>query len=316
MSNYGDQRGGDHGDQLGYGSDHREQRDYVGDRRRYNRGPRRGPVTCYNCDEVGHYASQCPHPRRNTRYGPSSSMDLRRARSSSPRRQEQGSYRYAPTQDHLQTKVAEIGKSIAAVCQYVQNEQQKKAAKERKRAEKKEAAELKVTRDRAQEEEEEGEEQKGGRDDRGDEQEAGHEDRCAGSPPMELPPKRTPRKTGPVNLTTRFTRTKFKAAKKTPTPRKTPASIRKKKLPASIGVVGRLKFEKQVMQELKSLDVLVLQNVCKEEGIPYNGKFEVIFDIAAQRTPMAYGTDEECEELPQGGEKVPAVEVTDAEVTV
>ncbi|GBG74332.1 hypothetical protein CBR_g18743 [Chara braunii] len=37
--------------------------------------------------------------------------------------------------------MAEIGKSVAAVCQFVETEQQKKAAKERKKVEKKEAEE-------------------------------------------------------------------------------------------------------------------------------------------------------------------------------
>ncbi|GBG69763.1 hypothetical protein CBR_g4594 [Chara braunii] len=113
------------------------------------------------------------------------------------------------------------------------------------------------------------------------------------SPPMELPPKRTPRRAGkPTNLTSRMTRSKAHKNNVT-TPRKTPTSIRKKKIPGSIGMIGRLKFEKQVMQELKNMDALVLQNVCSEKGIPYNGKFEAIFDIVVHRTRKAYGTDEE-----------------------
>ncbi|GBG87652.1 hypothetical protein CBR_g45805 [Chara braunii] len=73
------------------------------------------------------------------------------------------------------------------------------------------------------------------------------------SPPMESPPKRTPRRAGkPANLTTRMTRSKARKDNAT-TPRKTPASIR----------------------------------------FPYNGKFEAIFDIAAHRTKKAYGTYED-----------------------
>ncbi|GBG67560.1 hypothetical protein CBR_g689 [Chara braunii] len=130
------------------------------------------------------------------------------------------------------------------------------------------------------------------------------------SPPMELPPKCTPRRMGkPVNLTTILTRSKAKAKTKTPTPRKTPTLIHKKKIPASIGIVGRLKFEKQVMHELKNLDALVLQNVCRDEGIQYNGKFEAIFDIVTHRTKVAYGTEEEDDtQTPQGSETMDTTE--------
>ncbi|GBG89703.1 hypothetical protein CBR_g49556 [Chara braunii] len=115
---------------------------------------------------------------------------------------------------------------------------------------------------------------------------------CEGSPPMELPAKRTPRRAArPGGFAGRLTRAKS-WTQKTPTPKKTPPSIRKK-TPAAIGLVGRLRFEKRVMKDLKNLDALVLQNICKDEGIPYNGKFEAIFDIAAQRTHVAYGSDDE-----------------------
>ncbi|GBG81961.1 hypothetical protein CBR_g34144 [Chara braunii] len=45
------------------------------------------------------------------------------------------------TDDQLESKVAKIGKSVAAVCQFVEIEQHKKAAKEQKKMEKKEAEE-------------------------------------------------------------------------------------------------------------------------------------------------------------------------------
>ncbi|GBG65545.1 hypothetical protein CBR_g51428 [Chara braunii] len=116
------------------------------------------------------------------------------------------------------------------------------------------------------------------------------------SPPMELPPKRTPRRLmRPAKLTARFTRSQMRVKNKTPMPKKTPPTIRKKN-PASIGIIGRLKYEKQVLNDLKNLDALVLQNICKEEGIAYNDKFKFIFDIAAHRTRVAYDTDGESEE--------------------
>ncbi|GBG78785.1 hypothetical protein CBR_g28009 [Chara braunii] len=265
----------------------------------------------------------------------------------------------------LETKVAEIGKSVAAVCQYVEVEKQKKAAKERRKVEKKQAeervaaelaeAELKKKKkaEKARKEAERNEEIRkcldiklalragelrdevredvwqeihvaigelctavargkqaagptmatagsGASSSKTDEINLRTRDLCItdktkrgleptleGSPPMELPPKRTPRRSG------RLARTRGNALK-TPTPKKTPPSIRKK-TPAAIGIVGRLRFEKKVMNGLKNLDALVLQNICKDEGIAYYSKFESIFDIAAHRTRVAYGSDDEDE---------------------
>ncbi|GBG60721.1 hypothetical protein CBR_g12459 [Chara braunii] len=334
MAGYSDPRDYGHGDQRGYGSD---QRDYHGDRSSYDRRPRR-MVTCYNCDEQGHYGNQCPHPHRQNNSRPWTSSDSQRGKSASPRQFP----RHTSSSDSIHSTVAEIGKSLAAVCQYVENEQQKKAAKECKKMEKKEVEERaeierrerelkkKKKEDKARKEAELVKEINKNLDLRvavqvaqpvssGSESSAssskteelsnrmrnlwhcinekrkrGEEPVFEDSPPngMELPPKRTLRKMGkPVNLTARITRSKAK--KNSTTPRKTPASIRKKEIRASIGVIGRLKFEKQVMQELKNLDALVPQNVCRDEGIPYNGKFEAIFDIVAHRTKVAYGTDEE-----------------------
>ncbi|GBG90820.1 hypothetical protein CBR_g51325 [Chara braunii] len=277
----------------------------------------------------------------------------------------------------IRSLVAEIGKSVAAVCQYVENEHQKKASKERKKAEKKEAEEReKVERAAAEltKKKEEGKARKeadrieemnknldikvavrvgelwedvredlrqeireaigklfvavtrgkqkkiqpavSASDNSGSSSETeepstrtrnlcitekrkrGEEPVFEDSPPTELPPKRTPRKTGkPVNLTFKLTRSRAKEKMKTvtPTPKKTPASIHKKKIPTSIGMVARLKLEKQFMHELKNLDALVLQNVCSDEGIPYNGKFEAVFDIAAHHIKLAYDTDDEDE---------------------
>ncbi|GBG84461.1 hypothetical protein CBR_g38745 [Chara braunii] len=112
------------------------------------------------------------------------------------------------------------------------------------------------------------------------------------SPPMKQPPKRTPRKVGkPAKLTERLTRSKVKKHGNTLTLKKTPPSIRKKT--ATLRVVNRSKFEKKIMNDLKGLDALVLQNICKDEGIAYNGKFESIFDIAAHRAQLTYDPEEE-----------------------
>ncbi|GBG88468.1 hypothetical protein CBR_g47938 [Chara braunii] len=284
--------------------------------------------------------------------------------------------------DSLHLKVAEIDKSVAAVCQYVEVEQQKKAVKERRKAEKDaeeramaEQGELALKKEeeekvrKAMERLEEmnknvdirfvvriGELREDVRDHMRHEiceafselcaamakgkqevayqQEVGSESSASSSeneelgartrnlsisekpkhgpepvfevsPPMELPAKRTLQgAVEPVKLTTGLTRSRARGKTKTPIPKKTPLLIRKK-IPASIGAGGGLKLERQVMHDLKNLDALVLQNICKDEGIAYNGKFKVIFDIAAHRTRVAYGSDVETDEDPsQGGNTV------------
>ncbi|GBG77431.1 hypothetical protein CBR_g23880 [Chara braunii] len=354
------EHGGRHrgyGSDRGYESDRAPSGDRHGDRY-YDRGPRRGPPTCYNCREPGHYANQCPHPRRNSNPGRGTVGDY-----GEPSDQQKG---------ELESKVVEIGKSVAAVCHYVELEQQKKLMKERRKAEKK------AVEERAAAEQEEAEQKRKKKEDKARKEaerkeeirkcleikmalrvgelrdevrdDVRHEMREAigelctvvargkqqvpqmeavaesrvnsseteelnlhtrnlslaekrmrgpetvleGSPPMELPLKRTPRRTG------RLTRARCKTMK-TPTPKKTPPSIRKKK-PTVMGLVGRLRFEKKVMNDLKSLDDLVLQNICKDERIPYNGKFESVFDIAAHRTQVAYGAEDDEDEHSSGEE--------------
>ncbi|GBG77489.1 hypothetical protein CBR_g23936 [Chara braunii] len=355
---YGSGRG--EGSDRGFGGDRR-----TGSERGYDRGPRRGALICFNCDEPGHYANQCPLPKRNG--VPASSAH--RGGLSPPGRP---SFSRRPQQtDPLESKVAEIGKTVAAVCQFVEVEQQKKAAKERRKAEKKEAEErVKAERaaallrkqkkeEKIRKEAESKEELHKSLDVRmavrvselredvredvrqeirdaigelclavscvkqkavepsetaaessassseteelsmrtrtlciSKKRKQGPDVACEGSPPMELPAKRTPRRAArPGGFAGRLTRAKSRT-QKTPTPKKTLPSIRKK-TPAAIGIVGRLRFEKRVMKDLKNLDVLVLQNICKDKGIPYNGKFEAIFGIVAKRTQVAYGSDDE-----------------------
>ncbi|GBG80120.1 hypothetical protein CBR_g30487 [Chara braunii] len=371
----GGERDYERGGYRGYGSDRGEtgDRGYDGDRRiggerSLDRGPRRGPLICFNCDEPGHYANQCPHLRRNEH--PSASTS--RGGSSPPNRP---SFSERQQSDPLEFKVAEIGKSVAAVCQFVEVEQQKKVVKERRKAKKSEAeeraeAERAATLLSKQKKEEKTRREaeikqelhksldvrmavrvKELREDvredvrqeireaiselslavsRGkrkkvetavparessassseteelnlqtrrlcmsDKRKRGPDSLLEGSPPMEMPPKRTPKR-GPRSaaISGRLTRAKART-QKTITPRKTPPSICKK-TPAAIGIAGRLRFEKRVLNNLKNLDVLVLQNICKDEGISYNGKFEAIFDIAAHRTHVAYGTDDDEEAI-------------------
>ncbi|GBG75661.1 hypothetical protein CBR_g20288 [Chara braunii] len=122
-------------------------------------------------------------------------------------------------------------------------------------------------------------------------------------PPMELSPKRTPKRgmTKPIKLCARLTRAKVKqTGGKKPSPVKTPLSRRKpcmKKntpLPKSVtkGTLARLRFKEQVMRELKDLDAAELQRICKEEGVPYDKKVEAIFDIAERRANIAFGKED------------------------
>ncbi|GBG62605.1 hypothetical protein CBR_g31241 [Chara braunii] len=126
-------------------------------------------------------------------------------------------------------------------------------------------------------------------------------------PPMELQPKRTPKRGNlkPTKLSTRLTRSKTKA--KTPgsikrrSPVKTPLTARLKKktpkktpevaTPATRGVLRRLRFQDAVMKELKDLDATELQRVCKDEGVSYDGKIDAIFAIAEHRTRERFGLD-------------------------
>ncbi|GBG59029.1 hypothetical protein CBR_g24376 [Chara braunii] len=293
--------------------------------------------------------------------------------------------------DPIESKVAEIGQSVAAVCQYVENEQMKKAEKERRKAERLEAQERAEAEQLAQEMKRKkkvekklkkakfveemnknvdvqvavrfGELREDVREDVraeirqviselsctaasqgkqkvceetcnsgtgsssggsgteelsartrnlyiSEKRKRGPEPVFENSPPMELPPKRTPKKSvvKPAKLTARMTRARAKCI----TPKKaTPRSGTKKKTPAAIGPVGRLKYERQMLQELKNLDALVLQNMCKDEGVPYNGKFEAIFNIAAHCTRMAYGTEEDEAETSHEVEAVEAEEIAE-----
>ncbi|GBG65740.1 hypothetical protein CBR_g52332 [Chara braunii] len=124
------------------------------------------------------------------------------------------------------------------------------------------------------------------------------------SPPIELSPKRTVKRTPrrgimkPVKLATRLTRSKTKPkVKLSPTTKEKFASDVKKTIPASIGVIGRYKYRDEVMKQIKYHDEITLQNLCNEEGILYNGKIEAIFDLADHQTYIAYGSEDEKQDV-------------------
>ncbi|GBG62111.1 hypothetical protein CBR_g29312 [Chara braunii] len=120
------------------------------------------------------------------------------------------------------------------------------------------------------------------------------------SPPMEFPSKRTPQRVAgrmqKENL--RLTRARAKKMRtpissKRKTPMKTPLSkltkfARKKSPPSgrmtlASRILARLRYWDSIMHELKDCNADELQRFCKEEGIPYVGKVDTIFDLAEHR---------------------------------
>ncbi|GBG74927.1 hypothetical protein CBR_g19441 [Chara braunii] len=121
---------------------------------------------------------------------------------------------------------------------------------------------------------------------------------------MELQRKRTPRRTQrraiakPPKVTPRMTRSKTKTKKKvaiSPNIKERLAAAVKRNTPAKIGILGRYMLREQCMKQLKDLDAITLQNICNEDGIPYGGKIDALFDLAEHRIYKEYGTDEEDE---------------------
>ncbi|GBG59045.1 hypothetical protein CBR_g24391 [Chara braunii] len=122
------------------------------------------------------------------------------------------------------------------------------------------------------------------------------------SPPMELPPKRTPKRGAlwPTTLAGRLTRSKktvkSPGSAKRKTPVKTPLAAilktpTKTATPMTIGALQRLRYRDGVMKDLKNLDATELQRICKEEGVPYDGKIDAIFAIADRHVCDRFGPD-------------------------
>ncbi|GBG59442.1 hypothetical protein CBR_g38467 [Chara braunii] len=131
------------------------------------------------------------------------------------------------------------------------------------------------------------------------------------SPPMESPAKRTPMRgtVKPVKLCMCLTRTKANQGENTPvgrktrgsrkrvSPMKTPLTHRKsaikKASPATTSAtkvsLARMRYKDVVMKELKDLEAPELQKICKEEGIHYDKKIDVIFYIAEHRAQLTLG---------------------------
>ncbi|GBG82244.1 hypothetical protein CBR_g34527 [Chara braunii] len=65
--------------------------------------------------------------------------------------------------------------------------------------------------------------------------------------------------------------------------------------PVTRGTLERLRYRNKVIDDLKSLDMVELQKLCKGEGISYNGKIKSILDIADKRAMVKFGAT--CQEF-------------------
>ncbi|GBG63636.1 hypothetical protein CBR_g38947 [Chara braunii] len=310
------------------------------------RRPYRAP-TSFNCDEVGHYANQCPHRNRRpySSARPSTSADSRRSRS--PRRYDHW-HRTSPSKDaEMRAQVAEMGWNYAIMKEHYDMERKHKEEKARRKQEKEEAKRLEV-------EEKERQERKAKKKMEKLRKEAEQraelskdlrmqmkmdmfqlrdvmreefveqirevmlpkrkrepETHFEGSPPMELPPKRTPKRgvLKLVKLCARLTRSKAKGAKKPGlakkgTPVKTPLSGRKAvktktpvaKSTTAKGPLVRIRYMNRTMKELKDLDATELKRICKEVGVHYDKKVNAIFDIAEHRARLNFREEQPAEE--------------------
>ncbi|GBG77139.1 hypothetical protein CBR_g23465 [Chara braunii] len=114
------------------------------------------------------------------------------------------------------------------------------------------------------------------------------------SPPMVIPAKRTPRrseqKKKDTNTPVRITRSRAKLKTKL-----SPLIDKFKKIPGQPSTVEKLRYRNQQMEDLRSLDALELQGICKDERVVYVGKIDAIFDIASHRTRLHFGEIEAIE---------------------
>ncbi|GBG71198.1 hypothetical protein CBR_g8501 [Chara braunii] len=117
------------------------------------------------------------------------------------------------------------------------------------------------------------------------------------SPPMEIPPKRTPAKCSfvkPIRLTSRLKSRTPETMLRTKLKRRS-RQASNKKIPAECGELGRLRYLDSVRRDLIDLDAKALEALCKKIGIEYRGKINAIFDIADSKASLAYNSAEECE---------------------
>ncbi|GBG72032.1 hypothetical protein CBR_g10967 [Chara braunii] len=308
---------------------------------------RRGPV-CFNCNEVGHYAKQCLRLRRfNGAARPLTSTNPRRTRS--PRRGDWRRESAVQLDPGVKHQINELGRSVASMQQHFEEERIRKENRLRRKQEKEEEKQREEERRICEEEERAFREakaaKKGERKIREAESRAelkkdlgmqlamqvhDMEDKfvqhkaVGDRPPMESPAKRTPgHRCKQVTFTGRLTRARTKVIKspgsaKRRTPVRTPLSAAKKRMPPLTPGLGtpdaksslaRYKYRNLVMVGLKQLDGNELQRICREKGIPYDGKIDAIFDIADHRTYLHFGDDQ----APMG--PLETIHIKDSEAT-
>ncbi|GBG79199.1 hypothetical protein CBR_g28916 [Chara braunii] len=124
------------------------------------------------------------------------------------------------------------------------------------------------------------------------------------SPPMELPPKRTPRKSNikPVKLaaklqTTVAKKTGTKSKKdevnnRTPTRYTPKKGTPKTKIAAAIGAAAKTKFVVDNMRQLADFHAEDLKRICCREELDYENKVLAVINVAEKRAEEAYGEDE------------------------
>ncbi|GBG69764.1 hypothetical protein CBR_g4595 [Chara braunii] len=344
-------------DGHGRGRDPRRER-YTGEERQptdrgyaHREGPRRPPVTCYECGEPGHYRNQCPKL-----VGEASSH---RGRSSSPGHLVRGIEKRSLSEEPAIRKQLEVSTTtIASMKNFIDAEQERKDEEERRKKEnekreqeiaeerKREELEQQARERRARKKEEKKKKEAEDRaailkemrmemklrmkeakgktkvpdyasddfaDDSDDSEIEGlseqaerliiHEkhkrgaDKTVGdSRPVTTPAKRSVKRGGmdPKKL---MLRCRHPSLKK-PSPRKrTPASAtltRRRKIPASPGVMEKLKYVQENLQELGALNMEELKTICRGEDVTVEGKkMDIIFAITEKRAHTAYGTDED-----------------------
>ncbi|GBG61393.1 hypothetical protein CBR_g20424 [Chara braunii] len=105
---------------------------------------------------------------------------------------------------------------------------------------------------------------------------------------MTTPAKRTPRRTESKKKLAitpgRVTRSKAKLKTKL-----SPYVEKFEKILEQPSSVQKLRYRNQEMEDLRSLDALELQGICKDEHVAYNDKIDAIFDIASHRTRVDFG---------------------------
>ncbi|GBG90016.1 hypothetical protein CBR_g50109 [Chara braunii] len=251
---------------------------------------RRGPI-CYNCNEIGHYANQCTRPQR---YGgtarPSTSTDSRR--SGSPRC---GDWRREPI-SHLDRgvtqQISELGRSVVTMKQHFDEERMRKEnwsrRKQEKEEEKRREEELRIRE--AEEKARQDEKARKKKERRRREAESHAELKKELGMQMVL-------QIG--ELEDKFVQRMQLAMSELGKGRKTTSITTGIDTPDVKGSLTRYKFRNLMMQELKMLDAGELQRICKEEGVPYDGKVDAIFDIADHRTYLNFDVSQMQERLPE-----------------